>query len=216
MSVLSQSATRSSSLLRQTLPLLALAVVVIACIANRWSWYAAETAFRGYSPVGWVYSHEHPADFVKNWPNGTENYDRSAVMWLYLLAYRVFGLEAELLVYGIIALEIVGLAWCYVRMSQTLLDEAPLSLAVVIAMLAIASSARHISLSRFGTPFFAGQFYTFAEIARNMAVLAALRGRWNKAALWLSLATINHVILGGIGSVFVAAVAVVRWRRGER
>ena len=216
MSVLTARASRSSSLVRRTLPLLALAVVVIACIANRWSWYATETAFRGYSPVGWVYSHEHPTDFAQNWPNGTENYDRSVVMWLYLLAYRVFGLEADLLVYGIIALEIIGLAWCYVRMSQTLLDDPPVSLTVVIAMLAIASSARNITLSCFATPFFEGQFYTFAEIARNMALLAALRGRWNKAAAWLSVATINHVILGAVGSVFVAAVAALRWRHGER
>ena len=216
MSAVVQDRVPRSPFIQRSLPLLALAVVVIACIANRWHWYAPETAYRGYSPVGWVYAHEHPADFAKSWPNGTESYDRSAVMWVYLLAYRYVGLEPEILVYGIIALEIIGLAWCYVRLAQTLLDKVPLSLAAVIAMLAIASSARNISLSRFGTPFFEGQFYTFAEIARNMALIACLRGRWSKSAAWLSVAMINHVILGAIGSVFVAMVAVVRWRQGER
>ena len=212
----SQCSLSSSLFMHRTLPVLALAVVILACIANRWYWYAPETAYRGYSPVGWVYAHEHPAEFTKNLPNGTEGYDRSAVMWVYLLAYRIFGIEAEHLVYGVIALEIIGLAWCYVRMTQTLINNAPLSLAVVIAMLAIASSVRNVSLSRFGTPFFEGQFYMFAEIARNMAVLAALRGRWLKCAAWLSLAMTSHVILGAIGSVFVAAIATVRWRHGER
>jgi hypothetical protein len=212
---LTQDALQPSLFVRRTLPLLALAVVVIACIAHRWQWYAPENAFRGYSPIGWVYSHEHPVDFAKNLPNGTEGYDRSAVMWVYLLAYRHLGLEPERLVYGVIALEIIGLAWCYVRLSQTLLDKAPLSLAVIIAMLAIASSLRNVSLSRFGTPFFEGQFYTFAEIARNMALISCLRGRWGRSAAWLSFTMINHVILGAIGSVFVAAVAALRWRHGE-
>lgn len=215
MSATGMPAARAEFLTRR-LPWLALALVVMACIANRCYWYAPETAYRGYSPVGWVYVHEHPAEFSKNWQNGTENYDRSAVMWVYLLAYRLAGIEAEHLVYFIIALEIIGLAWSYVRITQTLIDDAPASLAVVVAMLAVASSIRNVSLSRFGTPFFEGQFYTFAEIARNMAVLACLRGRWLKSAGWLSLATVNHVILGAIGSAFVAAVALVRWRGGER
>ncbi|MBK8961228.1 MAG: hypothetical protein IPM80_23075 [Proteobacteria bacterium] len=202
--------------MRRTLPLAALAVVVLACIAQRWHWYAPETAYRGYSPIGWTYVHEHPADFAKNLPNGTEGYERSAVMWVYLLAYRHLGIEPDALVYAVIALEIIGLAWCYVRLSQNLLDDAPLSLAVAIAMLAIASSLRNVSLSRFGTPFFEGQFYTFAEIARNMALIACLRGRWGKSAAWLSVATVSHVILGAIGAMCVAAVAAMRWRPGER
>jgi len=116
-----------------------------------------EIALGGFSPIDWINQSFQPNNFAKNFPSGIENYNRSAFMHVYKLAYGYLGIRPENLLPIIIGLEIAILALAVYALSQTLFPFAPPGVPAIAIVLVIASYARHMNLAYFAQPFFVCQ-----------------------------------------------------------
>jgi hypothetical protein len=171
-----------------------------------------EIALGGFSPIDWVNQSFKPGNFVKDFPSGIENYNKSAFMHVYKLAYGYLGIKPENLLPIIIGFEIAIMALAVYALSQTLFPYAPPGVPALAIVLVIASYARHMNLAYFAQPFFVGQFYNITDALRIFAIAMFLRNRLWVAAVLLGCSFTTHPAMGVTGGVFLLSMQLVKPR----
>ena len=171
-----------------------------------------EIALGGFSPIDWINQSFQPNNFAKNFPSGIENYNRSAFMHVYKLAYGYLGIRPENLLPIIIGLEIAILALAVYALSQTLFPFAPPGVPAIAIVLVIASYARHMNLAYFAQPFFVGQFYNITDALRMFAIVMFLRNHVLVAAVLLGCSFTTHPAMGVAGGVFLLSMQLIKPR----
>lgn len=192
------------------------AALALFCLFAWWTFanhYDLLAAWKGFSPIGYVYEELAGATFRFNFPSGIQAADASALMLLYKGAYAWFSLAPEYLLPIVIGIEIAALALAVIVLARTLLPESPIEVVILLVLLVVASGARDMNLARFGQPFFAGQYYVFADVCRLGAIVSILRGRHLLSAAFLGAAVVIHPMLGLMGAVFVGVAALGMGRK---
>ncbi|MBM4035858.1 MAG: hypothetical protein FJ291_29315 [Planctomycetes bacterium] len=170
----------------------------------------------GLGPMGYVYKAADPEGFARDFPNSTEEFDKSAVMQVYPLAYRWLGVEPERLVPVMMAVEILLVATVMVALTRTLRPEAPPAVAALAVLLAVASGARDMNLAGFKQPFFWGLYYNVTDALRLLAFVLVVKGRVVSAAVLLAGAFACHPAMGLMGAGFAFAPLLLRPRELTR
>ncbi|MFC1805571.1 hypothetical protein ACFL09_01155, partial [Planctomycetota bacterium] len=184
-----------------------------------WLWWgrAADLdlhyAAHGFGPMAYTYKRHHPDQFRRDFPGGAENFDKSAPMHAYPLAYRYLGVPPERLVPVILALELALIAAAAIALTRTLRPEAPPIVPILVALLVLASQARNINFGAYGQPYHWAKYHNFADAFRLFAVVMILRGRPIAAGILAAVSLMCHPTMGLMGAAFVAACAL--WRPRE-
>ncbi|GEM_PF-1113197 len=207
-----EDASRVSQHAPQRGRLIAVALVIFFAfyIGTRTSNLNVKAAWSGFSPIGYVYDKVHSENFEKDWPSGVGQFDKSIFMRLYPYMYESFGVPPEVLLPIVIGVHVLLLSLAYYFLARAMTEKAGHAEALVVVLLAVASGARDVNLARWGTPFFAGQFYATADILRIFAMVCALRGRVVIAGLLIGITFAVHPTMGIMGGVAVAAMFLVR------
>ncbi len=132
-------------------------------------------AWGGWSPIDYVHQSFEPANFAKNFPSGIHNYDRSAFMHIYKLAYAYLGVSPESLLPVIVGIEIAVTAWLFYTLSRTLFPNSSNIVPIILIVLVITSNARNMDLARWNAPLFIGLYYTVADVLRVFAIIMILK-----------------------------------------
>lgn len=188
-----------------------LAVLVVVRFLHASQGYDLQVALRGFSPIGWIHRLAAPADFVANWPDGTDAFAASLLMQAYRLAHQWFGVDPEVVLPAMISVEVVVTALAHWIFARALLPSSRPLVHATFAALALVSNASATSLANFGAPYFWGQFYNFANALRLLAIACALTSRWALAGVFIGLCAMTHVIYGVTGAAAVFAIRV--WSR---
>jgi len=183
--------------------------VQVGDIELRYAWY-------GLGPMGYTYKKADPQGFARDFPNSTEEFDKSAVMRLYPLAYRWLGLEPERLVPVMMAAEMLLMAAVMVALTRALRPAAPPAVAALAVLLAVASGARDMNLAQFNQPFFWGLYYNVTDALRLIAFMLVLKGRVVAAAVLAAAAFACHPAMGLMGAAFAFAPLLVKPRELTR
>jgi hypothetical protein len=173
----------------------------------------ARIAWFGWSPVGYVYQSAYPANFARDFSNGTQDYGFSLLIRLYKMAYLSFGIPPESLLPGVIALEIAMLALVAMWLCRVVRPEGSRIVSFFVALLIVSSWARDVDLAHYGHPFFEGVFYNIADAFRLLALLLALKNRLVGSGLLLAASFVVHPILGLLGVGFVLAMFALQPRQ---
>lgn len=160
-------------------------------------------AYRGQSPISWVYETTHPEWFVRSFPDLTESYGSSLAMYPYLWAYHFLGVEPESFYLVFLAGEIFALALASWFLSESLFPNSTAAARLFFICLVICSSARDINLARFGQPVFYGIYYNFADAFRYAGVAFFIRGQRMLAYSSMAVAFMCHPVIGLIGFGFI-------------
>lgn len=163
-------------------------------------------AWGGFSPIFWIYKSANPENFIKDFPSGIELYDNSAFMYVYKLFYNVFGVAPETLLPIIIAFEIVILSYAIYYLTRAIFPEASPWIPFLAIFFTFGSNTWNISISNFGVPFLAGQFYNVADALGIFAISMAIRGKLMLTSLLLAITFIIHPIVGMLFIAFVAGL----------
>lgn len=188
-------------------------VALIALIAGATWAYASDihlfAAWRGFSPLDYVYRSAEAHNFARDFPNGVAELGNSAFMRIYPAAFRWFGFSPETLLPFVVGLEVIALVAALVLLVRALFPRSSPALVTLVAALVVASRARNMNLARFAQPFFVAQFYNIADVLRVLAIVMAVRHRSVAAAAFAAAAFVTHPVLGLIGAVFVTAALLV-------
>ncbi|MDP3231122.1 MAG: hypothetical protein Q8N13_24530, partial [Acidovorax sp.] len=173
------------------------------------------TALSGFSPIDWVNHHNLPGNFSKDFPSGSQPYDKSLFMYVYRLADSFFALSAERLMSGVILFEMLFMGIASVVFFRALVPSAAPISAFVFAILVVNSGSRSMELAGFGGPFFWGLYYNFADGMRLIALALLLQRRFIAAALLFVLSATTHPIMGVMGGVFALGCFVSVRQKGD-
>ena len=169
-------------------------------------------ALTGWSAIDWVAHMTQPENFVRDFLNGSELYDKSSFMHVYPFAQQWLGISPETLIPVIILFEIIFLAACGFYFFRVIAPKAPIVAACIFSVLLISSSARDIDLSNFGAPFFWGLFYNAADGLRLLGIALLLRGKILTAALLFAISLTVHPLMALTGCAFAFGFLLVERR----
>lgn len=172
-------------------------------------------ALTGWSAIDWVAHTTHPENFVRDFLNGSELYDKSSFMHIYPLVQQWFGITPESLIPVVILFEIVFLAGCGFYFFRAIAPKAPIAAACIFSVLLISSSARDMDLSNFGAPFFWGLYYNAADGLRLLGIALFLRGKILTAALLFAISLTIHPLMALTGCAFAFGFLLVERRIAE-
>ncbi len=172
-----------------------------------------EIAVVGFSPVDWINQWCHPGNFIKNFPNGVEIYDKSAFMLIYKFFYTYLGVAPEKLIGFIILTEILFLSSAIYFLLRTIFPEASKILSAMIIISVVASYARDMNLGIFAAPFFKGLHYNIADGLRLISIAFFLRNKLLVSFLLLAASIITHASMGLTAGFFILAIMAVNPRQ---
>lgn len=161
-----------------------------------------DIALSGFSPIDWVNHSKFPENFARDFPSGSQAYDKSLFMYVYRLADSFFGVSPEKLISGVILFEMLFMGVASVMFFRALIPGAVPVAAFVFAILVINSGARGMELAGFGGPFFWGLYYNFADGMRLIALAMVLQRKFLTAALLFALSVMTHPLMGAMGGIF--------------
>ena len=167
----------------------------------------------GFGPMAYTHKRCHPERFARDFPSGVENFDKSAPMHAYPLAYRCLGIPPERLMPVMLALEMALLAAAVIALTRTLRPSAPPVVPILVAVMVLASQARNMNFGAYGQPFLWAKYHNFADALRLFAVVMILRGRPVAAGVLAAGSLMSHPTMGLMGAAFVAACALWRPRQ---
>jgi hypothetical protein len=184
-------------------------------------------ALRGFSALELIVRHAHPANFVHDFPDGTEAARASISSLAYLwsgaatpedalpLYYLMFSLDIATSLAGALYLffTLVKLAGGDISGTGIRSDSRIIAAAVITGLLFTASYAQSANLARFSTPFYHGQFYGFADGLRLLAIAFALQGRWALVPVVLCGAFLFHPVKAAWGALFLMPCALLSFRQ---
>lgn len=176
------------------------------------SYTAMKTAYQGYSPIELVNKHVMPANFLRDFPSGTDNYRKSAFIHVYIVAYRYFGLEPEAMIPVVMAFEIGLIAWTIWFLTRTLFPHAPAVAAYLAILLFLGSYLKELDLGRVGV-YLEGKVNNVGDMLRMLAIAFTLRGKLVPAGAMLGLSFITNPLMSLIGGVFILAGLAVEPKR---
>jgi hypothetical protein len=187
------------------------AAILMLCLLYSWM-YSRDIdlyiAMRGFSPIDWVNHICLPANYIKDFPSGVENYRSSTFMYVYLLCYQYLGIRPETLLPVVIFLEIFALACAVFFMFRTLKPESHMLVGFVVVLNVISGYAGELNLARFETTFYKGLFYNIADALRIFSIASYLRNKFFASFLFIALSFVTHFVIGLIGIVFIAVLFV--------
>lgn len=172
-------------------------------------------ALSGFSPIDWVNHYNLPQNFVRDFPSGTQAYDKSLFMYVYRLADSFLGVSAERLITGVILFEMLFMGVASVLFFRALIPGAVPIAAFVFAVLVVNSGSRSMELAGFGGPFFWGLYYNFADGMRLIALALVLQRRFFVAALLFVLSVATHPIMGVMGGIFALGCFMSVRQKGD-
>jgi hypothetical protein len=196
-----------------------LAAAIVLAAAGLMTWWMAAAdfelavAWRGWSAIDWVNHRNLPENFARDFPNGMEAYEKSAILQIYPLAHGWLGIPAQATSLAVLALELAAIALAAWLLVRALFERRRLTIAATLFALLVASYGPNLDLARFGIPYGYGLFYYTAEACRLAAIACALRGRYAASGLLLGLAAVNHPLMALYGAFFVAATMALEPRR---
>ena len=205
------SATLSSMLASRWVVAGLLAITVVAVWLSSTHEVNALLAWKGFLPIGWVYKTLMPGNFALDFPGGAETYHVSAFMHVYFAANRL-GIAPEVFLPVVVAFEVCMLSLAVFMLSRALVPEAPLLVAALVVVYAVASPARDINLANFPQPYILGQYYNVADALRLLGIAMVLKSRPVWAAALLAGSFITHPTMGLMGLVCAAAMQLTRPR----
>ena len=172
----------------------------------------AKTAYEGYSPIGIVYKDFLPANFVRDFPSGTENYKKSAFTYVYIAAYKYFGIAPETMIPIVMAFEIGFIAWTLGFLTRTLFPQAHMVIVFLVIVLFLGSYVKELDLGRVGV-YLEGKVNNVGDMLRLLAIAFTLRGRIILAGALLGLSFAVNPLMAFIGGVFLISCVAEAPRR---
>lgn len=180
-------------------------------------------ALRGFSILEVLAAHADPQAFARDYPGGARlTTTNSPTVHLYTFGQDYLGLDALVMLYGMILFEIcvltfgLWLLWSAIFercKSRTTDQDGVMRIAFVwLVLLVLVSSNQKINMFNFGFPFFHGQFYGFADGLRLAALAMIVRRRWELAAVAFVLCFAIHPIKAAMASAFALGILAVDWR----
>ena len=139
-------------------------------------------AQQGYSVLNFSNWVLFPENYVDNYPGGSSTIGKSAIVWVYPILSKAFGIDTFQLLHLMISLEILTVIFATYIFVRTFITEQSLPAFIALIILIVASYARVMDLARNAQPFYIGQFYAFADVFRILAFCAFFTHRY-----WLSL-----------------------------
>ncbi|MDP3163924.1 MAG: hypothetical protein Q8N06_00540 [Hydrogenophaga sp.] len=203
------------SFLGWSIGVLALILVCIKVWATRSENINWDIALSGFSPIDWVNHFKFASNFVSDFPSGSHSYNASLFMHAYKLADSLLGMEAELLLPGVILFEMLFMGFASVIFFRALIPAAVPIAAFVFAILVVNSGSRSMELAGFGGPFFWGLYYNFADGMRLLALALVLQRRFFVAALLFVLSVTTHPIMGVMGGIFALGCFMSVRQKGD-
>lgn len=182
------------------------------------------TSLRGFSLVEYLAHALHPENFARDYPGGSYySSDKSIITNLYVPLKQITGLPSITLMAGGIWLEVLSVIAAGTVLWRSLVaadlentsSEDRLRKLFVGAWLItvlVAGNVVRPNLSNFGSPFFHGQFYGYADALAFLAIAAYLRGKWAWVALALMVAFAVHPIKATMPTVFIGVSVLVNAR----
>ncbi|MFA7351318.1 MAG: hypothetical protein WC009_11190 [Methylotenera sp.] len=201
--------------LEQVLPIFVLALLCLAAWLLKLPDINWTIALTGWSAIDWVAHMTHPENFVRDFLNGSELYDKSSFMHVYPLAQQWLGISPETLIPVVILFEIVFLAGCGFYFFRAIAPKAPIAAACIFSVLLISSSARDMDLSNFGAPFFWGLYYNAADGLRLLGIALLFRGKVLTSALLLAASLTIHPLMALTACAFAFGFLLVERRIAE-
>ena len=162
-------------------------------------------AWGGFSPIGWVCKSFMPDNFVRDFPQGDEDYDKSAFMHIYKIAHSYLGIPPETLLPIIIFFEIAFLSYAIYILTRTLFPTSSHIVAFLTVVVTLFSYSSYMELARFRLIFFEGQYYAVADALRFLAIAMFLKNRPTFSFLLLAGSFVTHPIKGIIAFCFILA-----------
>ncbi|MCX8063351.1 MAG: hypothetical protein N3D16_12280, partial [Anaerolineales bacterium] len=195
----------------EVMPFLVIAVLLgFSYISNALT-LSDRIALGGWSPIDWVNHLAYPENFLHDFPSGIEIYRSSLFMHFYPIGFDWFGLLPEIMIYGVMLIEIVFLASAGYYLPKTLLPKCNAVVPAIVASMMVASSIGMIDLSRIAIePFFAGLYYNIAYASYLFAIAFMLQGHWWLASGSLFVSVATHPIMGGLGAIFIGVCLIAR------
>lgn len=203
----------SSKLLFYSLLGVGFLVMILVAYLTKIRYIDLYSAWIGFTPIAYVYQKVLPENFTLNFFSGIENFDRSLIMWIYPLVYKLLGIPPEWMLKVMIGLEYVVVSLVVWGLCRTLVPKASAWVVFLSLAWVLTSWARNMNFAEFAQPFFVGQYYNFADFFRVFAILFALQQRWVLSAVFLAIGCMIHPILGLMAAAFIAAMLLPQWRQ---
>jgi len=138
------------------------------------------------------------------------HFSKSLFMHVYPVGYRFFGIPPETMMPIVVGVAIAVMALGAYALTRALLPGSPKIVATAVILLACVSSARNMSVARFGAP--PGPlelFYAPADALRLWAIASVLGGGSLLPAVLLAASFATHPIMGLMGAVFVFVMRAI-------
>jgi hypothetical protein len=197
---------------------LGLAIFVTGLWWNEAARIDAAYAWQGYSPVHFANRFLRPQDYRADYPQGVELYRSSLPMMVYPWLAGRCGVPPATTLKGFILVELAWLAWAMVFLTQSVRPGAPPVVAVLAAVVYLASNFAAMDLARFGTTGVDGLYYKLADGFRLLAVALVFRRRFLAAWLLLAAGYACHPLMAGFGVLFTlgcVAATPGEWKRAS-
>ncbi|MDR7866264.1 MAG: hypothetical protein RIN56_05550 [Sporomusaceae bacterium] len=169
-------------------------------------------AWRGYSPISYVYGKIAVADFSRGFPSG-QLYDKSLFMHIYPFAFSTFGISPETMIPVVIGFQIVILSIAFIFLTRTIYPQSPMVIPCTVVLLVIASYARCMDFARydlFSEALVLMLYYFFADAVRIVSIAFFIRGQILVSAVLMALCYMVYPSYAIIGAGFLASAYLAK------
>ena len=148
-----------------------LAIAVFSFVAHSYFFELdLVVAWRGFMVVEYANSVLFPENYTLNYPGGASSIGKSTIIWVYPFLAEKFGIAPFTTMKFVMAIEVVALIFGGAILTRVLVKKTSPASYVLLTLILLASAGRQIDLARFGSNFFVGQFYIFADVLRIPAL----------------------------------------------
>lgn len=179
--------------------LIALATIVQFYNQDLW------LALRGFSALDFANSILFPENFLRDYPGGAVNVQKSTLPWIYPFLLK-FGVSYNLISSCMIFLEIATLCCGAIFLLKTLTPQATFGAFFILISLLSLSWIRVGNLANFGNPVFHGQFYGFADGLGLIAIATGLRKKYALSSVLFMFSFTIHPIITAFAFIFFTVI----------
>ena len=170
-----------------------LAIAVFSFVAHSYFFELdLVVAWRGFMVVEYANSVLFPENYTLNYPGGASSIGKSTIIWVYPFLAEKFGIAPFTTMKFVMAIEVVALIFGGAILTRVLVKKTSPASYVLLTLILLASAGRQIDLARFGSNFFVGQFYIFADVLRILALCAFIERRYFLSLILLCLGFTVH------------------------
>jgi len=189
--------------------------VILFCI---FAWWISvihrdiKTAFEGFLPIVWMYRYSNPNYFTNDFLVSMKLFDKSALMYVYPLAYKYFGLSVGPLIIIVSGLEIGVFAWSMYALTRTLLPKSSNAVPIIVVVMSVASFTHDMNFARYTYPFWGGHMKGLADGLRIFAIVMFLKKRYGLSFALLAVSFLTHTMMGITGGVLLFSMLMAQPR----